>query len=355
MFGGRLSLRIVDLRSDTVTLPTREMLEAILEAELGDDGYREDPTINKLQRIAAERMGKEAGLLVSSGTMGNLVALMSHVNRGELFIAEADSHLAWCYRERGQREISGTIARFLHGKKGVLDPVEVEKTIRSESKANRKPRLICMENTHNLAGGVAITPEQTKALHEVAEENGLALHIDGARIFNAAIALGVDVKKLTEHADSVMFCVSKGLSAPVGSLVVGSEEFIERARKIRDGLGGGMRQAGIIAAPGIIALTKMVERLKEDHENARVLAEGLAQIPGIKVDLSTVQTNIVIFNISGLKCPTETFLSLLEERGIKALPRKGPSVRMVTHRGIERDDIKYALEVISEVAEKLMS
>lgn len=343
----------VDLRSDTVTLPTREMLETILEAELGDDGYREDSTVNMLQELAAEKMGKEAGLLVPSGTMGNLVSLMSHVDRGELFIAETDSHIAWCYRKRRQREISGVIAKFLHGEKGALDPVEVEETAKMESKAGRKPRLVCIENTHNHAGGVAITPEQTRVLHEVTERNGLKLHIDGARIFNAAVALSVDVKKLTEHADSVMFCVSKGLSAPIGSLVVGNEEFIERARKIRSWLGGGMRQAGIIAAPGIIALTKMTNRLKEDHENARTLAEGLNQLPGIKVDLDTVQTNIVVFNISGLNCSTETFLSMLKDKGVKALPRIGPNIRMVTHRGIEKDDIKYTLEVVSQIAEEL--
>jgi len=346
-------LRVVDLRSDTVTLPTEEMLEAIRHARLGDDVYGEDPTVNELQELAASRMGKDAALLVTSGTQGNLVSLMSHARRGEEVILEAECHIYY-YEVGGISALAGLIPRPIRGHLGVLDPRDVEAAIRPKDIHQPRTSLVCMENTHNRAGGTVWTPEQMRAVYEVAKEHGLSVHLDGARIFNAAVYLGVDVKQFTKYTDSVMFCLSKGLSAPIGSLVVGDEEFIEKARRVRKMLGGGMRQAGIIAAAGIIALEKMVDRLKEDHENAQILAKALAKLDGIRIT-HPVQTNIIIFDVSDLNTTAERFIASLAERGVKASQFGRTLVRMVTHRGIEREDIEYAISVVEEVVSKLRS
>jgi len=344
---------VVDLRSDTVTLPTEEMLEAIRHARLGDDVYGEDPTVNELQELAASRMGKDAALLVTSGTQGNLVSLMSHARRGEEVILEAECHIYY-YEVGGISALAGLIPRPIRGHLGVLDPRDVEAAIRPKDIHQPRTSLVCMENTHNRAGGTVWTPEQMRAVYEVAKEHGLSVHLDGARIFNAAVYLGVDVKQFTKYTDSVMFCLSKGLSAPIGSLVVGDEEFIEKARRVRKMLGGGMRQAGIIAAAGIIALEKMVDRLKEDHENAQILAKALAKLDGIRIT-HPVQTNIIIFDVSDLNTTAERFIASLAERGVKASQFGRTLVRMVTHRGIEREDIEYAISVVEEVVSKLRS
>jgi len=344
---------VVDLRSDTVTLPTEEMLEAIRRARLGDDVYGEDPTVNELQELAASRMGKDAALLVTSGTQGNLVSLMSHARRGEEVILEAECHIYY-YEVGGISALAGLIPRPIRGHLGVLDPRDVEAAIRPKDIHQPRTSLVCMENTHNRAGGTVWTPEQMRAVYEVAKEHGLSVHLDGARIFNAAVYLGVDVKQFTKYTDSVMFCLSKGLSAPIGSLVVGDEDFIERARRVRKMLGGGMRQAGIIAAAGIIALEKMVDRLKEDHENAQILAKALAKLDGIRIT-HPVQTNIIIFDVSDLNTTAERFIASLAERGVKASQFGRTLVRMVTHRGIEREDIEYAISVVEEVVSKLRS
>ena len=344
---------MVDLRSDTVTLPTEEMLEAIRHARLGDDVYGEDPTVNELQELAASRMGKDAALLVTSGTQGNLVSLMSHARRGEEVILEAECHIYY-YEVGGISALAGLIPRPIRGHLGVLDPRDVEAAIRPKDIHQPRTSLVCMENTHNRAGGTVWTPEQMRAVYEVAKEHGLSVHLDGARIFNAAVYLGVDVKQFTKYTDSVMFCLSKGLSAPIGSLVVGDEDFIERARRVRKMLGGGMRQAGIIAAAGIIALEKMVDRLKEDHENAQILAKALAKLDGIRIT-HPVQTNIIIFDVSDLNTTAEQFIASLAERGVKASQFGRTLVRMVTHRGIEREDIEYAISVVEEVVSKLRS
>lgn len=341
-------MKSIDLRSDTVTLPTQEMLQAILHAPLGDDVYGEDPTVNKLQELAAEKMGKEKALLVTSGTQGNLVSILSHTKKGDEVILEASAHT---YRTEagGLCIVGGLIPNPIQGTMGVLDPRDVERAIRPRNVHYPEPTLISIENTHNAAGGTCWNPSQIKAIKEVAERHGMRIHMDGARVFNAAIALNVDVKELTTHMDSVTFCLSKGLSAPIGSLVVGDEAFIERARKWRKVLGGGLRQAGVIAAPGIIALEKMVDRLKEDHANARTLAEGLARIRGVSINLEIVQTNIVRYDIAGLEMNSSQFVSKLRKHGIKTAG-SGTSMRMVTHRMISREDIDYTLNTIEAVA-----
>ena len=343
---------LIDLRSDTVTLPTEEMLEAIRNAELGDDVYREDPTVNRLEELAAKKMGKEAALLVTSGTQANLVSVMSNTKRGDCVILEAECHM-YHYEVGGLSAIAGVLPWPVKGEMGILNPEDVEKAIKPKNIHLPETTLICIENTHNRYGGTIVPPDNIKALSKVAEEHGLRLYMDGARIFNAAVALKVDVREFTRHVDNLMFCLSKGLSCPVGSLVVGDEEFIERARKIRKMLGGGMRQAGVIAAPGIIALEKMINRLEEDHKNARLLAEGLSKIEGISINLKTVQTNIVLFDVGGLGVTSGEFVSMLRERGVLALPREETKVRMVTHRGIEREHIEQALRVIEDISRKV--
>ncbi len=345
-------VRVVDLRSDTVTLPTEEMLEAIRYAKLGDDVYREDPTVNRLEEIAAQKMGKERALLVTSGTQGNLVSVMSHTKRGDEVILEADSH-TYRFEVGGLAAIGGLMARPIKGRMGVIDPRDVESAIRPKNIHCPETTLVCLENTHNRAGGTVVSPMQIKAIWEVAKKHDLAVHMDGARIFNAAIALNVDVKDLTKHVDSVMFCLSKGLSCPIGSLVVGSQEFVEKTRRWRKMIGGGMRQAGIIAAPGIIALEKMIDRLRDDHRNARILAEKLAKTEGVSIDLERVQTNIIIFDVHDLGVTSGEFLRILGEHGVKALAIGKTSIRIVTHRGIEREDIEYAINSIDAVIDSL--
>jgi threonine aldolase len=339
----------IDLRSDTVTLPTEEMLEAIRHAELGDDVYGEDPTVNKLEEMAAEKMGKEAAVLVSSGTQANLVSVMSNTQRGDSVILEAESHINW-YEVGGISAVGGVFPITVKGNLGAPDPRDIEAAIRPKGLHYPDTSLICIENTHNRAGGAIVTPDQIKAIGDVAKSNQLKLYMDGARIFNAAVALKIDVEEFTKHVDNLMFCLSKGLSCPIGSLVVGSQEFINRARKRRKILGGAMRQAGIIAAPGIIALEKMINRLEEDHRNARLLAEGLEKIDGIAVDLGAVQTNIVHVDISDIGTTSDEFISTLKAHGVLTLTRGKTKVRMVTHRGIEREHIEKTLGIVGRIA-----
>ncbi|MCD6325604.1 aminotransferase class I/II-fold pyridoxal phosphate-dependent enzyme [Candidatus Bathyarchaeota archaeon] len=342
----------IDLRSDTVTLPTEEMLEAIRHTKLGDDVYKEDPTVNQLEEMAAKKMGKEAAMLVPSGTMANLVSVTANTNRGDSAILEADSHIYW-YEVGGISAIAGVLPIPVKGKMGVMNPADIEAAIRPESLHYAKTTLVCIENTHNRAGGTIVTPSQIEAISKVAKKNDLRLYMDGARIFNAAVALKVDVREFTRHVDNLMFCLSKGLSCPIGSIVVGSEEFIERARKIRKILGGGMRQAGIIAAPGIIALEKMIDRLEDDHKNARLLAKGLVKIEGLHVDLRTVQTNMVMCDVDGLGIPAEVFVERLRVHGVLTNSISKTRVRFVTHRGIEKEDIEKALSIIEEVVKEI--
>jgi threonine aldolase len=341
---------IIDLRSDTVTKPTEEMLEAIRHAELGDDVFEEDPTVNRLERIAAERMGKEAALFVTSGTQANLISLMTNANRGDLVILESESHIYW-YEVGGISAIAGLLPWPLKSLTGSLDPKEVETAIRPQNIHFPQPSLLCIENTHNRHGGTIITPNQIKAISLVAHKNNLKFYLDGARIFNAAVALNVNVKEFTKYVDNLMFCLSKGLCCPIGSLLVGNQEFIGRARKLRKILGGGMRQAGIIAAPGIVALESMIERLKEDHLNARYLAEGISKIDGIRVNLSRVQTNMVYFSIEELALTADQFISKLKENDILALALSENKIRMVTHKGIEKEHVEKSINTIKTISQ----
>ena len=340
--------KFIDLRSDTVTTPTPEMRRAMAEAEVGDDVYGEDPTVNRLQEVAAEKVGKEAALFVTSGTQGNQCAVMTHTQRGDEVILEADSHIFY-YEVGGVALLSGAQARTVKGHRGALDPKDVMAAIRDVDIHHPRTSLICMENTHNRAGGAVVRPEQMKAVYDLARSHGISVHVDGARIFNAATALGRPVTDLTCNCDSVMFCLSKGLSAPVGSILAGSREFIERARKNRKVLGGGMRQAGVIAAAGLVALEKMVDRLAEDHANAQILAKGLAAMPGIDLDPATVETNIIYFDLTHPKLDGMSFPAALKREGILVNPSHGRRLRMVTHKDVSRKDVEMALLIISRV------
>lgn len=347
-------MKIIDLRSDTVTLPSSQMREAIYKAEVGDDVFGEDPTINRFERMAAERMGKEAALFVVSGTMGNLVCSLTHCARGEEVILGDRSHMF--LNEAGGMSALGGIHPHIVANQpdGTMRLEDIEGAIRGSNVHFPRTRLICLENTHNSCNGAALPAEYIDSVAALAKRHGLSLHLDGARVFNAAVALGVDVKELTRSVDSVSFCLSKGLSAPVGSAVCGSSEFIAEARRTRKVLGGGMRQAGILAAAGIVALEEMVERLAEDHANARRLAEGIAQIEGLAVDLGAVQTNILYFELVTDKIDVQAFLARLGEKGIKLLCIGGPRrFRAVTHYGIEAEDIDETLEALREVLEKV--
>jgi len=324
------------------------MKEAMKNANLGDDVYQEDPTVNQLEELAANKLGKEAALFVPSGTMGNLIAVLTHCQRGDEVILETDSHIYY-YEVGGMSAVAGVIPRLIGGNKGVLDPQDVKRALRKENIHYPETTLICLENTHNRASGTITPPRVTEEICQLAHQRNIAVHLDGARIFNAAIALDIQPALLTKDVDSVMFCLSKGLSAPVGSILAGPKEFIQRARKNRKMLGGGMRQAGILAAAGIVAIENMVERLGEDHKNARILGEGLADIDGIKVDLETVQTNMVYFDLQESSMDTFQFLPKLTEYNILGSPRPSTKVRLVTHYGISEEDIYATIKAIKEI------
>ncbi|NPA90051.1 MAG: low-specificity L-threonine aldolase [Chloroflexi bacterium] len=344
----------IDLRSDTVTQPTPEMRRAMMEAEVGDDGYGEDPTVNRLQELAAEMTGKEAALFVTSGTQGNMVSLLAHCGRGDEVIVGDRSH-TYLYEQGGMAQLGGIHPRVIPNRPdGTLDPEDILQAIRPDNIHFPRTRLVVLENTHNFCYGAPLTPEYTRDIGNLAHERGLKLHIDGARIFNAAVALGVDVRELTAPADSITFCLSKGLSAPVGSVVCGSRDFIEEARRVRKVLGGGMRQAGVIAAAGIVALTQMVDRLAEDHANARRLAEGLAQIPGFEVALERVYTNIVYVDVTTGATAAEV-VQRAEEMGVRVLALGPYRIRAVTHYGITEADIDRALDIFDHIARQMIS
>lgn len=339
-------MKVIDLRSDTITLPTEEMRRAMYDAEVGDDVFGEDPAVRALEEMAAGMLGKEAALFVPSGTMSNLVSILTHTRPGDEVIVGADSHIFW-YEVGGASALGGVVLRTVPNEEDArLDPDAVSRAVRPANIHFPRTTLLCLENTHNRCGGAVLTAEYTAEIAALAHRHGLMVHLDGARIFNAAIALGVPVEKLAAPADSVGFCLSKGLSAPVGSLVCAREDFIGRARKWRKMLGGGMRQAGVIAAAGIVALRTTVDRLAEDHATARRLAEGLADIPGIRIDPARVRTNILIFEspetMSGPK-----FIRRLNERGVRMTNRGGRTVRAVTSRMVSAADIEEALARIS--------
>src|SRR2546426_4396182 len=334
----------VELRSDTFTLPTESMRAAMAAAEVGDDVWDEDPTIHRLQERAAEMVGKEASLFVPSGTMGNLCALLTHTQRGQALTLEIDSH-TFQSEVAAASHVGGLQHRPRDPGDGGLQPEQVRRAIRPSDIHEPVTGLLCLENTHNRKGGTCLSPAQTSALSEVAHEAGYPIHLDGARVFNAAVAQRIDVRQLTDPVDSVMFCLSKGLSAPVGSMLAGSREFIERARRMRKMLGGGMRQAGVVAAAGLCALNEMVERLAEDHGNARRLAQGLSGLPGVDIDLSRVETNMV-FGDCRPPLTAKAFIDRCREVGV-LLDQASPYLwRMVTHRGVSVEDVDYAVEAI---------
>ncbi len=345
-------MRLVDLRSDTVTKPSQAMRDAMYQAEVGDDVYKEDPTIQRLEEKAAELLGYEAGLYVTSGTQGNLVALLNHCGRGDEVILEEDAHI-YFYEVAGMAALGGLQARTikgLSGAKGALNPNDVEKAIRPVNVHFPTTGLICLENTHNRGGGAASTPEQMHSVIDVAHRHGVPVHLDGARVFNAAVAQGIPVRQLVKGIDSVQLCLSKGLGAPVGSVLVGKRDWIERARRWRKMVGGGMRQAGIIAAAGLFALEHNVERLVEDHAKARRLAEVLGSIPGFRPIKPNIPTNMCSVDVTAAGWTANQFSAALLERGVLANANSETTVRFVTHMDVNADDIEHAIKVISEVA-----
>ena len=341
-------MKIIDLRSDTLTVPTPEMRQAMFEAEVGDDVYGEDPTVNRLEKMAAEKMGKESALFTTSGTQSNLIAVLSQTHHGDEIILGSESHIFW-YEVGGAAAVGGVVMRTVpNDKAGRLNPDEVEKTIRGENIHYPKTTLICLENTHNRCGGAVLSADYTDKICDLAHANGLKVHLDGARIFNAAIALSVPASRLAARADSVSFCLSKGLSAPVGSLLCGSHDLVGRARKYRKMLGGGMRQVGILAAAGIVALETMIDRLAEDHANARRLFQGLASIKEIKLTQEMIPTNIVIFELSA-QISAKSFMQELNRAGVKINSVGGNRFRAVTHRMVTSADIDEAVTRIDAV------
>jgi len=340
--------RTIDLRSDTVTLPTLAMLEAIVAAPLGDDVQGEDPTVNRLEALAAERMGKEAALLVTSGTMGNLVSLMAHGGHGDEVIIDTEAHIYW-YEQGGLCSIAGYTPKLVPSRDGLMVPEDIEAAIRPSNPHFPVPHLLCLENTHNRGGGRAVSPDLFAKYCDVARRHNLRIHLDGARIFNAAVAGGVDVTEFTRHVDSVQFCFSKGLSAPIGSAVAGDREFVARARRARKRLGGGMRQAGIVAAACIVALEEGPKRLHEDHANAKLLASLIEKIDGLKLVKTPVDTNMVFVDVSGLGVPTPRLVGELLKRGVRVNPTGPQELRFVTNRMVNESDIREAALILAEV------
>jgi threonine aldolase len=339
---------IIDLRSDTVTKPTPAMREAMAAADVGDDVHGEDPTVLRLEEMAASLMGKEAAVFVASGTMGNLTCLLAHCERGDEAIVGSEAHVLH-YEAGGVPALASVQLRTVpNDAHGMLDVIAIEEAIRPKNVHFPRTAVICLENTHNRCGGGVLSIEEMSQVANVANAYDIPVHLDGARIFNAAIALGVPAAKLAEHVDSVTFCFSKGLSAPVGSIVCGTEEFVAKARRARKMVGGGMRQVGVIAAPAIVALETMIDRLAEDHENATLLAEGLARLPGVHIDADSVQSNILVVDVQ----EGQTFQRKLRDAGVLTSAFGPRRIRFVTHYGVTRDDINDALERIRHAIEE---
>ena len=339
-------MRVVDLRSDTVTHPSPEMRRAMYEAELGDDVYGEDPTLNALEAKAAERLGKEAAVFVASGTMGNLVSVLSHAQRGDEIILGNKAHI---FRsEAGGASALGGVSfhTIPNDERGMLDLDDIQAAVRPNDPHMPRTALVCLENTQNMCGGATLTQDDMKSVADVAHANGVPVHVDGARIFNAAVSLEAPVSELVKDVDSVTFCLSKGLSCPIGSIIVGSEDYILEARRWRKMVGGSMRQVGVIAAAGLVALDNMVGRLAEDHSNARKLARGLAEVPGISIEPEALPTNLVFFDVE--REDRDELHRQLVERGVKGGGGQ-KRWRYVTHYGITESDIDYTLETVRDV------
>ncbi len=340
-------MEVIDLRSDTVTQPTEAMRRAIRDAELGDDVFEDDPTVKRLEEMAARLLGKEAALFMPSGTMANLVAVLTHTRRGDEVIVGDESHILH-YEVGGASALGGVLLRTVpNDRRGRLRAEDVAAVIRPEDIHFPRTALLCLENTHNRCGGTALSPDDLAPVVAVARRHGIPIHLDGARIFNAAVALGVPTAELARDVDSVMFCLSKGLSAPVGSLLCGPRAFIARARRVRKMLGGGMRQVGAVAAAGIVALETMIDRLAEDHANARYLAERLAKLPRVEIDPAAVETNIVVFTLRA--GTADELLPRLAQAGVLATNFGPRRIRLVTHHGIERRHIDEAVARLSRV------
>lgn len=342
-------MEYVDLRSDTVTKPTPEMREVMAEAEVGDDVYRDDPTVNKLELLAAEKLGKESAIFVPSGTMGNLLALLGHCQRGDEVILGDKSHIY--LNEAGGMSALGGIQPFAipNQNDGTLALDDILASIRTEDVHHPITRLICLENTQNICGGVPLTAEYTRQVGEIAHKNDLSLHIDGARIFNSAVSQNVDVKELAAPADSVMFCLSKGLGSPIGSMLVGTEKFIARARHLRKMVGGGMRQVGIVAAAGVLSLEKMTTRLGEDHERAKRIADGLRQIKGIDVDAGSPYTNMIFLNLSeNVSRSMRQIAESLKDLGVLVDAESPRRLRLVTHYWIDDDGVEKSISAFKK-------
>jgi threonine aldolase len=350
--------RVVDLRSDTVTVATPAMRRAMAEAIVGDDVYGEDPTVRRLEELAAALVGKDAALFVPTGTMGNAVAVMTHTQRGDEVIVEATAHI-YDAEVGGLAALSGAQARTLSGTHGRLDPAAVAAAIRADDVHFARTGLLCLENPHNAAGGTVTRPEDLAALCAAAHDRGVPVHLDGARLFNAAVALGIEAREVAAPADSVMFCLSKGLGAPVGSLLAGTTPFIAEARRRRKLLGGGMRQAGHLAAAGIVALEQMVDRLAEDHEHALLLARNLVGFSGLHVDMDAVETNMVYADLvvadaasaadpAREASPAARLVAALDRRGVRINAVSERRVRFVTHFGVDRDGIQETIRATQE-------
>ena len=336
-----------DFRSDTVTRPTEKMRRAMAEAVVGDDVLGDDPTVLTLERLAAETMGKEAALFCPSGTMANSIAVKMWTNALEEVIVEERSHI-YNMESTHMTFISGVTPRPVRSERGAMDPKDIVANIRKPNVHTPQTTLICLENTHNNWGGAVIPLENFKAVRKIADDNGLKVHLDGARIFNASVASGVPVRQFADQVDSVQFCLSKGLSAPVGSMLAAGRERIEFGRRLRKALGGGMRQVGVLAAPGIIALTEMVVRLKDDHARAKRLAQGISGLPGVKIDPGAVETDIIIFGFDHPAISVAAMLDKMREKGILALAVSG-GIRMVTHKDVGDEDVERAIKAFREI------
>ncbi len=343
-------MKVIDIRSDTVTTPTEEMRKAMYTAEVGDDVYHDDPTVNRLEELAAEKLGKEAALFVPSGTFGNQLAVLTHTLRGDEIIVPSTNHV-YVHEVGASAVIAGVQIRTLESPYGMPDINVIQENIREDDIHCPTTSLICMENAHS--SGKVLPLDYLRSVRELALEHGIKVHLDGARIFNAAIALNVDAQEIAKTADSVMFCLSKGLAAPIGSMLTGSIDFIKRARKGRKLMGGGMRQAGILAAAGIVALETMVDRMVEDHENAQLLAKKLQLIPGVEVFMDRLDINMVFFKYDDL--PENVIVSEMRKKGIKINPPYKGEYRFVTHKDVSRKDIEYVVKSFEEIVRTHMS
>jgi len=339
---------VIDLRSDTVTKPSPEMRKAMAEAEVGDDVFIEDPTVNQLQNRAAEIFRREAALFVPSGTMGNLTCILAQTRPGQEVICEEAGHI-YNYEMASMSAVAGVLPRVVRGEHGILTWEIVSKVIRPHIYYRPQTALISLENTHNMAGGTVYPTKQAHEICDRAHDAGISVHLDGARVFNAATYLNEDVAEMTKKFDSIQFCLSKGLGAPVGSMIVGSRDFIERCRSLRKMLGGGMRQVGVLAAAGLVALDNGPKRLHVDHENAKFLANELASVPGITLNPTKVQTNIVIFDVRKSGRSSGDILKTLAQRGVLAVPVDNDKIRMVTHLDVDRNAVEKAANITREV------